>query len=397
MAGHSHAHAHGEELQVSSTAKRTLTASLVAVGLLALIVMVLLWPTSDQMQQSIHVLPQPPGVTYVDAKVTSLEGTCAERPGPSCIAVQVQVLTGPDAGTAQTTEIDGPQASSGLEVGDKVELVRIQDEQGRVGYSFNQVERTPAIAVLGLVFVIAVLVVARWKGLFALVGLGVAAFVLLRFMLPAIIIGRPGVAVALAGSTVIMFVVLYVAHGVSMKTSAALAGTLVGLGLTVALGAVSVKAARLSGFPDENAYDLGLMAPGIDFQQLLMVAIIVGGLGVLNDVTITQSSAVWELRAAAPHWTRRQVFAAGMRIGRDHIASTIYTIVFAYAGASIAVLMLMYFTSRTPLESLNMEMFAGEAVRTLGSSIGLVLAVPVTTAIAALTTAPAKQPVPNAN
>src|SRR5690606_6152352 len=147
--------------------------------------------------------------------------------------------------------------------------------------------------------------VARWKGLFALIGLGVAAYVLMGFMLPALIAGRPGMPVALAGSTVIMFVVLYVAHGISVRTSTALAGTLLGLAVTTALGMVAVRAARLSGFADEAEYDLSQLVGGLNFQELLMVGIIIGGLGVLNDVTITQSSAVWELRGAAPEWTRR--------------------------------------------------------------------------------------------
>ena len=121
-----------------------------------------------------------------------------------------------------------------------------------------------------------------------------------------------------------------------------------------------------------------------------MVGIIIGGLGVLNDVTITQASAVWELRAAAPDWSRGQVFAAGMRIGRDHIASTIYTIVFAYAGGALTILLLLYFTTREPLDLFGLEIFAGEGVRTFASAIGLILSVPITTGIAALTVGPAK-------
>src|SRR5690606_15971401 len=102
---------------------------------------------------------------------------------------------------------------------------------------------------------------------------------------------------------------------------------------------------------------------------------------------------VWELRGAAPEWTRRKVFAAGMRIGRDHIASTIYTIVFAYAGSALAILLLLYFTNRDTLALFGVEMFAGEVVRTLASAIGLVLSVPITTGIAALTVGPAKEPI----
>lgn len=188
-----------------------------------------------------------------------------------------------------------------------------------------------------------------------------------------------------------MFVVLYVAHGISIRTSTALAGTLLGLAVTTGLGALAVGAARLSGFADEQEYDLAQLVPGLDFQELLMCAIIIGGLGVLNDVTITQSSAVWELRAAAPEMSRRGIFASAMRIGRDHIASTIYTIVFAYAGSALTVLLLLYFTNRDIIGLFGVELFASEGVRTFASAIGLVLSVPITTGIAALTVPPARE------
>jgi uncharacterized membrane protein len=126
----------------------------------------------------------------------------------------------------------------------------------------------------------------------------------------------------------------------------------------------------------------------LDFQGLLAASVILAGLGVLNDVTITQASSVWELRAASPDMSRRAVFASAMRIGRDHIASTIYTIVFAYTGAALVVLMLLYVYDRPLLDLVSSESLAEEIARTLTSAIGLILAVPVTTAIAAVIAAP---------
>ena len=123
----------------------------------------------------------------------------------------------------------------------------------------------------------------------------------------------------------------------------------------------------------------------LDFQGLLTCAVIIAGLGVLNDVTITQASAVWELRGAGPQLSRREIFVSATRIGQDHIASTIYTIVFAYAGAALAVLMLIQLYGLPLTELLATEEIGQEVVRTLASAIALVLAVPVTTAIAALT------------
>ena len=243
-------------------------------------------------------------------------------------------------------------------------------------------------------FVLVVAVVARVRGLLALLGLLFAGVVLARFMLPALLLGSSGLGVALVGSSAIMFVVLYLAHGISVRTSTALAGTLVGVGVTALLGLYAVDAARLSGVGDESGELLRAQAPEMNFQGLLTCAVIVAGLGVLNDVTITQSSAVWELRAAAPEMTRRQLFASGMRIGRDHIASTIYTIVFAYAGTSLVVLLLLSLYDRPLLDLLTDEAIAEARVRSTSSAIGLVLAVPATTAIATATVAPARRPEP---
>ncbi|GAA4895903.1 YibE/F family protein [Tessaracoccus lubricantis] len=394
--GHSHgAHA---PVEVGQRARTLLIGFLALVGVLAVAGMIWLWPTGAELDGSLTPVPESPGVTYEDATIREVTQGCESADmspveGAPCLTAHVVVDTGDDEGAEVAVELSGPQVHAGLKAGDSIELARFPTEDG-FRFAFSGINRLPVIGVLLALLVVAVVAVARWRGLMALIALGIAAYVLLGFMLPAIIVGKPGMAVALAGSTVIMFIVLYVAHGVSVRTSAALAGTLLGLAVTTALGAVSVMAARLSGFADENEFDLGNLAPAINFQDLLMVGIIVGGLGVLNDVTITQASAVWELRAAAPHWSRTRVFTAGMRIGRDHIASTIYTIVFAYAGSALAVLLLLYFTTRAPLDLLGVEMFAGEAVRTLGSAIGLVLSVPITTGIAALTVGPAKEEAP---
>ena len=191
-----------------------------------------------------------------------------------------------------------------------------------------------------------------------------------------------------------MFVVLYLAHGPSVRTSAALAGTLLGIGITGGDRPVRVTGATLSGSADENAAFLGAFAGDLSFQGLLTCAVVVAGLGVLNDVTITQASAVWELREAGPGLSRRAVFTSAMRIGRDHIASTIYTIVFAYAGSALAVLLLLSLYDRPLLVLLSSESIAEEVVRTLASGIGLVLAVPLTTAIAAASVAGPTAPEP---
>jgi uncharacterized membrane protein len=163
----------------------------------------------------------------------------------------------------------------------------------------------------------------------------------------------------------------------------------VGVGLTAVIGDLVIASAHLTGIADETGSTLSSFAgTGLDFQGLLACSMVLAGLGVLNDVTITQASSVWELRAAAPQSSRRQVFVAAMRIGRDHIASTIYTIVFAYAGAALVVLMLLYVYDPPLLDVASSEPLAEEVARIFTSAIGLILAVPLTTAIATLIAGP---------
>lgn len=394
--GQGHGHGNHGAVEVGQRARASLLGLLAVFGVLAVAGLIWLWPTGPEVSAALNKIVDAPGVTYEQARIEAVEPGCAsavETPTgtAACLTATVTLRTGPDAGEQAAVELTGPNVHNGLRTGDVIEVARLPTSDG-VHYAFSGIDRMPVLVTLAVLFTVAVLLVARWRGLFALVGLVIAAGILIGFMLPAIIVGKPGMAVALSGSTVIMFIVLYVAHGVSLRTSAALAGTLLGLAVTTTLGTVAVGAARLSGFADENEYDLAQLAPGINFQELLMVGIIIGGLGVLNDVTITQASAVWELRAAAPDWTRTKVFAAGMRIGRDHIASTIYTIVFAYAGSALTILLLLFFTSREPLALFGVEMFAGEGVRTFASAIGLILSVPITTGIAALTVGPGRVP-----
>jgi uncharacterized membrane protein len=394
--GHGHGHGSHGVVEVGQRARAMLIGVLTVFGVLAVAGLIWLWPTSEEVSAALNKVADAPGVTYEQATIDDITQGCesdVETPSgtAACLTATVTLTTGPDAGEQASVELTGPNVHNGLRAGDVIEVARVPTSDG-IHYAFSGINRLPVLFVLAALFTVAVIAVARWKGLFALVGLVIAGGILLGFMLPAIIVGKPGMAVALSGSTVIMFIVLYVAHGVSLRTSAALAGTLLGLAVTTSLGTIAVAAARLSGFAEENEYDLAQLAPGINFQELLMVGIIIGGLGVLNDVTITQASAVWELRAAAPEWTRGQVFAAGMRIGRDHIASTIYTIVFAYAGGALTILLLLYFTTREPLDLFGLEIFAGEGVRTFASAIGLILSVPITTGIAALTVGPGKLP-----
>ena len=239
------------------------------------------------------------------------------------------------------------------------------------------------MAWLAVLYLAAVLAVARWKGLAAVLGLAASLGVVAFFMLPALMLGSSPVLVALVGSSAMMFLAVYLAHGVSVRTTTALLGTFVGLAITVLLAMWGTGSANLTG-ADETGLMLYQQFPGLSLSDLLLCGIVVAGLGALNDVTITQASAAWELAAADPGISRRRLFVATMRIGRDHIASTVYTLAFAYVGTALPLIMLASLVERPVVDTLLSGEIAEEVVRTLVSSIGLVLAIPVTTAIAAL-------------
>jgi len=250
-------------------------------------------------------------------------------------------------------------------------------------YSYFGTERNRPLWILAGLFAVVVVGVARQRGLFAILGLAFSGWVIAAFLLPSVLSGESAVLVGLVASSAIMFVVLYTTHGFTMRTSVALAGSLVGVAITAAIGAVSVQATHLTGVGDESGTFLQSFASDLDLQGLLTCAVMIAGLGVLNDVTITQSSSVWELRAASAAMSRPRLFSSGMRIGRDHIASTIYTIAFAYTGTALSLLLVLQLYDLPVLDLLTTEEITQEIVRTLVTSIGLVLAVPLTTAIAA--------------
>ncbi|WP_183096096.1 YibE/F family protein [Nocardioides stalactiti] len=387
--GHAHAHRAptgvDEEVRVERPAAVVLLAGLGLAGIATVAGLLFWWPSGDAAD-----VPSAPyaadGVTFPVGEVRSAGEPCPlqEAPPAGCGLVAVDV-------DDRRVEVRVPPEvlDAGLAPGDRIELQRVPaTDGGRASYSFVAVDRDGTLRWLGALFVGVVLAVARWRGLFALVGLAVGAAVVWRFLLPALLQGSPGVGVALTGASAIMFVVLYLTHGVSLRTSTALAGTLLGVAITAGLGVIAVADARLTGISDDAGGLLRAYAGSLDFSSLLGCALVIAGLGVLNDVTITQASAVWELRAASPEASRWQVYAGAMRIGRDHIASTIYTIVFAYVGTALLVLLLLSVYDRSVLELRSTEQLAEEVVRTLVTSIGLVLAVPVTTAIGALVAGP---------
>jgi uncharacterized membrane protein len=222
------------------------------------------------------------------------------------------------------------------------------------------------------------------RGLAALLGLIASIGVLLWFVAPAILAGRDPVAVAAVGGSAIALLALYLAHGWRTTTHVAALGTFAALALTMLLSLIVTPAANFSGFASEEALFLTYLE-GVRVPGLFLAGAILGAIGALDDVTVTQVSTVFELRRANPGQSSQELFQGGLRVGRDHIASTINTLLLAYAGASIPLLLLLTLSNLSLPLVANSEVVAIEIVRTLVGSIGLVAAVPITTFLAAKT------------
>ncbi|WP_066286107.1 YibE/F family protein [Arthrobacter sp. B6] len=414
--GHTHvSHGHSEPTAQAIAARRKanyiLAAVLVPLTLLTLAAMAMLWPSGSKEGISLaNPYSAAPGVTFDTGTIQSvavescMQGSAAQNPadaggqdpgqagsggaGSDCTFASTE----PDQGGNPVKVVINPDVakSHGVKPGDQIRYLNLSNAQGASAgqgspaYIFVDFVRTLPIVLLALVYALVVIAVARWRGLRALIGLVGAYFVLVSFMLPGLVEGKPPLLLALVGSTVIMIGVLYFAHGFSARTSTALLGTMFGLAITALLAAWATDAANLAGVGNHDAATLVNTSANISISGVILCGLIISGLGVLNDVTITQSSAVWELYELAPASSARKLFTSAMRIGRDHIASTVYTIAFAYAGAALPILIIVMLYDRPLGDTLTSAELSEEVIRTLVGSIGLVLAIPVTTLIAVL-------------
>ncbi|MGX1271084.1 putative membrane protein [Streptomyces phaeoluteigriseus] len=315
---------------------------------------------------------------------STAEGSSAQQQADgTCKKATIRVDTGSDKGRT-FTEIVQPDQSRQLHEGQKVVVAYEPSAPKDLQYSVTDVNRRVPMGLLAIIFAVAVVVVGRLRGVMALVALAISFLVLNFFVLPAILQGSNPLAVAVVGASAIMLIALYLCHGLSARTSVAVLGTLISLLLIGVLGSWFVDWAALTGNTDDNTGLIHGLYPTIDMSGLLLAGIIIGSLGVLDDVTVTQTSAVWELHEANPSLGWRGLYRAGIRIGRDHIASVVNTLVLAYAGAALPLLLLFSIAESSVGTVANSELVAVEIVRTLVGSIGLVASVPVTTALAAL-------------
>lgn len=363
---------------------------IVPVAVITLVAVIWLWPSDDAgpaQQQS--------SAQQTDGTVTELarEECPEELPDEvnGCGSAQVRLTNGADQD--QQIEVKLPNGTGAPEIveGDDVVLIRSSSPDGAI-YTIVDHQRSTGLWVLAAAFALALVTFGRWRGLTALAGLAVTFALLVFFVVPAILAGEPPLLVAIVGSFAIMLTVLYLTHGFVLSTTVSVLGTLISLTLTGLLSATAVAALHLTGVTDDLSASVGI-SQGVNTQGLLLAGIVIGSLGVLDDVTVTQAATVTELARANPSYRFGELYRAGSRVGRSHIASVVNTIILAYAGSALPLLMLIIANNESLGGVVTDQIIAQEIVRSVVATLGLIAAVPLTTGLAALTFRNAPRPV----
>jgi uncharacterized membrane protein len=389
-------------------AAKIVVGALIVIGVAVLAGAVWLWPSHQKVDiplpfqnaaggavttEAGHVLSSkaaPCGSPSAGAVLTA-DPEQAAAGGGQCVQNLVAIDSGPNKGANTVLEFSGP-GQPNLVVGDHIRISRQVDAAGATSYAFFDYERTWPLTALAAAFAVVIVAVAGWRGLRGLIGIVVAFAVLVLFLLPALRDGASAIPVALVASAAILYAVIYLAHGVSLRTSAALLGTLTALLLAAFLSWGAIELAHLTGLSEEQNNEVAAYLGHVSITGLLLAGFIIGSLGVLNDVTVTQASTVFELAGLGDGSSRRAIFLGAMRVGRDHIASTVYTLVLAYAGSALPLLLLFSVASRSLGDVLTSESVAIEIARSAVGGIALALSVPLTTAIAAVLATPTTAP-----
>ena len=365
---------------------RLLTAIAALLALATAAGLAILWPGDPEARIGGGI-----AVDTERAEVTEVEETlCPGFAQQRCQSVTARLESGPDAGRRIEIQLGATGLDPDVDPGDAIKVAEAPEPPpgappvAGTGYTLVDFERGTPMLVLALIFMLAVLLFARLRGALSLLGLGISLAVILVFVVPAILDGEPPLAVAVVGSLAVALVTIPLAHGRGPKSLAAVLGTAASLLLTALLASVFTEAAHLTGFSSEEAIFLQVSGAGLSLEGLLLAGMVIAALGVLDDVTVSQASTVLALRGAAPELGFRDLFGRALRVGRDHVSATVNTLVLAYVGASLPVLLIFSSAEIGLGEALNLEVVAKEVVATLVGSIGLIAAVPVTTGLAAL-------------
>ena len=376
--GQGHSHVAAPALGRAPDSVRLLLAVLILPLVLATVVgLVVLWPDGDLALTAPGTDVERGTAAVVDVHPCRLEVE-------GCRAATVELRSGPGApATVEALLPYGPGAPEVVAGDDIVVAYAAQAPEGE-RYSFQDFDRSTPLLSLLVIFAVAVLLLSRWRGLGSLLSLAFSLVLLVVFTLPAVMEGGPPLAVAVVTAAAIMISTLYLSHGFDVRTSVAMLGTLAALVVIGVVGRVFTTVGHFTGLVDEGSQYISSIATQVDLRGLLLAGLVIGALGVLDDVTVTQTWAVWELADADPEATTRSLFVRAMRIGRSHVASTVNTLVLAYVGATLPLL-LVFSALELPFSiAVSQEIVAQEVVRGLVGGLGIIAAVPITTAVAAL-------------
>jgi uncharacterized membrane protein len=385
-------HGHDPAAAAELAAPRTrvlLTVLVAALAVATAVGLLLLWPHEDASLGRSALGPSADrerGTVLEVRRETCIGAQPAPDggPAPTCPVARVELTSGPNEGRVVDAIVPEGEGTPTFDSGDRVVLAFVEEAPEGQQYQVIDFQRGRPLLALTAFFALAVLLIGRWRGLAALAGLAVSAVVLLAFIVPAVLAGESPVLVAVVGAGAIMLVSLFLAHGFSARTAVAVLGTAVSLAVIGVLAYGFVALSHFTGLGSEDVAYLRSVYGEIDLRGLLLAGIVIGSLGVLDDMTVTQTSVVWEMAHADRTATRRDVYRSAARVGRDHVASVVNTLVLAYAGASLPLLLLFTVSGAASSDVLTTELVAQEVVRTLVGGIGIVAAAPLTTALAAV-------------
>lgn len=272
-----------------------------------------------------------------------------------------------------------------FKVGDKLIITKTKNEKGDGIYLISDYVRRESLYFLFAIFIGLVIIIGKRKGILSLLGMVISFFIIFAFILPQISQGNNPVFITIIASFIIIPFTFYLSHGLNAKTTAAIIGTLIALIITGILANIFVEGAKLTGFTSEEAGFLETMRRGVfNMKALLLSGIIIGVLGILDDITVSQAAIVYQLKSVSPKLAIHELYSRAMEVGKDHIASMVNTLILVYTGAAMPLLLLFTNNQSSFSQVINFEVIAEEIVRTLVASIGLILAVPITTFITAL-------------
>lgn len=372
--------------------------ALAGIALATVAGLAILWPGGDEGAADLGGL----AVSETEAaEVVGISaGGCEELAGPGCRLVSFELRSGPNAGERSGFALPGgDRLGPELDPGDAIRVVRNVpsdmnpelarelpiDDVSTQPFAFVDFERRAPIIWLAIGFAILVVALGRRRGARSLVGLAASLALVIGFVAPAILDGAPPLPVAIVGALAIMFLTIALTHGANAKSAAAMLGTTASLLLTALLALLFVELAHITGLSSEEATLLqGAAAGDLSLQGLVLAGMVIGALGVLDDVTVSQASTVMALRRANPAQRVGALYRNALTVGRDHLGATVNTLVLAYAGAALPVLLIFSSEGTSFGEALNREPVATEVLAMLVGSIGLIAAVPLTTAVAAL-------------